>query len=256
MATPKNMLTGKHLPVIFAEGYIDAWQDRFGHSSVMSFCQSGAKARMTSFQLPPDWSSPMDAYVNFDVCHPLDYTFLALIQEGFYIAFPDRETSYPKVTRNVGTRWWFGNPLLDTNKDTKSLQTLFGPTIVLCLDAWKYVPSMNGDIVDLIETGKVKSARQLAQLGVRTFVEAFCEQSGITWHVTETDTEMQLTIDTCPFCREQSPLCWVFVGIIDGLLVWLHGGNQPNAMSPVIRVNEEASTGHAVVLEIVPTREP
>jgi hypothetical protein len=243
METSPIALYGKSLPVPFAYGYLCAFQAVVGTASVISSYRSAAlDSEPGDFSERKAWLDPIDRYLVFGSGkpQPLDYFFLSLIQQGLAINFPSRERRIA-ITQEVGRTWWFGDAPISTYQDRESLHKRFAPSLWKNLDTWKFgAPG--------IDIHSVKSSEQLAQLGVQTFASELMQQSGIACQVHQLDKQMKVVIAECPFCLHQSPLCHVFLGVIDGLVAWLQGMNEhPQAM----KVNETVSTGHSITLDII-----
>jgi hypothetical protein len=55
----------------------------------------------------------------------------------------------------------------------------------------------------------------------------------------------------CPFCLHEHDLCYVFAGIVSGLLDWLHGHwGRESTVHQYLRLNDHTSTNHRLVIDI------
>jgi len=240
---------GRTLPVYFAMGYINAFMVAMGKSNVMSYYQA------ISHEIDPGkslagakpWLDPLYCYFGMGSGkpQPLDYFFLTFLQAGLSKNTPPKERVVPGVTKRVGKIWWFGDAPISTYQDRQSLQYVFVPNIKVKLDIYKFGAP---DIDHL----SVKSSAELAHMGVQTFAEELSKLSGIECQVQIRNSNFQLevVINECPFCLNKSTLCHVFVGVIEGLLEWMHGTHQPNAISTRMMINEQITTSHSIILDL------
>jgi hypothetical protein len=197
------------------------------------------------------WIRPLDRYfVNIpEPPEPLDYLHLSLIQYGLHIAFPAhiRRKIVPMMTHKIGRAWWYGDAPISVHQDRYSLQRILTPIILERLDQQK-IGAPN------ITSLSVSSEDKLAQLGVQTFVNELHKQSYISIQSHARRTSLEISIIECPFCLGRSQLCQVFLGVFEGLLEWLHGALPISVEAPKLRLNEDISTGHRIVLDHIPFR--
>lgn len=234
-------LRGRVLPVEFTSGYLARFRVVVGTSNVVSYYRSAAlEIEPGNLDERKPWLEPLDKYLIYGSSkpQPLDYYLLSLVQEGLAINSPPREKNVPTVTQMVGRAWWFEAAPISTYRDKWSLQRALSPTIQKRMDQWKL--GSPG-----IDSRSMKSSEQLALLGVEQFTKELKRQSGIACRVQQQERQAQIVFDDCPFCVNQSPLCYVFLGVFEGLLIWLHGWG---AESQVLVVDKVLSTGHSIVV--------
>jgi hypothetical protein len=123
----------------------------------------------------------------------------------------------------------------------KRIRKLFVPMIGKQLDQWKIGAPR-------IDFSSAWTKQQLATLGVQSFTEQLARQSGIECQVQRRNEQAHIVVDMCPFCLNRYATCQVWLGVIDGLLAWLHG---PDSESAVLQINELASTGHSITIDVL-----
>lgn len=242
-------LQGIYLPVIFAHGYLYAFQAVMGRSNVDSYYQAAANNWVSSSTDLADKSlfEPLYCYFGegLGIPEPLDYFFLRLIQAGLLQSMPDKEGLIKKITRKVGKVWWYGDAPISTYQDRQSLSYLLRHIIVEKLDEFKFGATN-------IDHSSVKSSRKLINLGVQIFIEEFSRQSNVNCHLDTTDnSQLVFTVNSCPFCTQQSASCHVFIGLIEAFLEWAHGTYQVNAVPTHMAISDSQSTGHRVILNLM-----
>lgn len=238
---------GRQLPVTFVEGYIDTfWRAEGGGITPLTYTVA-AKSLIPDEETREQWLAPLYAYTTPGVAQrrPLDYRLVALFVEGLPRVYGSKGTLAVKpVTRRIGQKWWAPRSPIAPSQDQHSLQILFAGSISAHLDQWKSgAPKRDKKTTDPFE--------ERARMGVDAFFTALNQQSGIPCAVRQEKTHLVIEIIECPFCLRGSPECWIFLGITTGLLEWLHGTHGPNAIPPVLQINEDASTGHTIVLDIM-----
>jgi len=220
-----------------------------GRSNVDSYYQAAAENWVSSTNDSANKSLLEPLYCYFGeglgIPEPLDYFFLRLIQAGLLQSMSSKEELIKKITKKVGKVWWYGDAPISTYQDRQSLSYLLRHIIVEKLDEFKFGATN-------IDNSSVKSSGQLINLGVQTFIEEFSRQSNISCHLDIIDnSQIVFTVNSCPFCTQQSASCQVFIGLIEAFLEWAHGTHQVNAIPIHMAISDSQSTGHRVVLKLM-----
>lgn len=239
-------LHGKTLPQFFTQGYLDGLWNATGSGPFTAAYQGAAQKLVPDIVLRQQWLEPLLAYFHL-VVHdpqPLDYRFVALFQSGFLLNGPDFLKVAQVFTRRAGNAWWFGEEPISTYQDQSSLQKQYASHILAVLDAQKFgAPG--------ITTRNVNNRCELAILGVTAFFDCFQRDSGIDLEVEADGSTIEMQVNDCPFCLHEHDLCYVFSGIVSGLLIWLHGDwGRENSRHWHLILNEQSSTNHRVVIDI------
>jgi hypothetical protein len=235
-------LYGKSLPVLCYLGYLRRFEDMHGRGSTQAFIQSAAGAFFDRREERDAWLAPVYAYWGLrpQARQPLDYVYVALLEQGLRNAYSSNNQLVMRFTREVGKRWWYGTPPADTWMDYTSLSTVFAPAVLDNLNMLKHLfrRKKNNWIPE----------KKLIMAGVALFLRSLSSVNGISYGVFQKFARTVIIINECPFCLNQSPLCRVSFGIIEGCLEWLHGGNQPYAMRTQLQIRETESASHMIVL--------
>lgn len=236
-------LYGKSLPVVFVEGYTSIFEDMMGRSNAMSYFQGPAQNLFPDREAAKQWLMPLYAYFrhNSPDRRPLDYRYVSLFEQGLRDSFLSREQIVMNITRDIGKRWWYGFPPGHFLRDDTSLKFLLSRDIIDRLNTLK--PPFKSQNTPL------PSRELLIKFGTLTFIKLLSAKSGMSYHVSQYDCSMEVRIDVCPFCLNQSNLCRVSFGIIEAFMEWIHGKNQSNALPSIFGVNETNSTGHIITIE-------
>jgi hypothetical protein len=245
MASWRTDMHEKTLPAPFITGYLWTFQELLGVSQLKAYYSWIAKEFFSDDPaLKSTWIATMYQYFDAKIAQPLNYTFVSFIQYMIQKEFTGRDKGVIALTKKIGTTWWWSEPPISNYDDHTSLSVLLAPAILDQLHTEKrgfpHAPK-----------SEAKSVRELASLGIETFVTQLHQQSGIDLSMQQNSTHIVVAMDVCPFCLNQSHLCYVFWGIVEGFLQWLHGYQQPNAIRPVYQIDQEASTGHSIALKFV-----
>jgi hypothetical protein len=239
--------SGKVLPFIFTRGYLYSFEGLVGRPNFISYFEASAQVLVPDKDIREKWLRPLRDYLVYEMTdyEPLDYIYLALFQEGLKLAYanePYRDAFVANRTSDIGQQWWFGVPPVFSAQERTSLHYLLAPYVLQRLDMFKLGHEGVG-------SDSLKTFEELARLGIQIFVDELHNQSNITCSVQRFNNDSTVIIEDCPFCFEQSSLCRVFYGVIEGLLIWLYGKNQPNEIVPKIQINESKSSGHYIVID-------
>jgi len=243
-----SALHGKTLPVFFTQGYLDGLWHAVGRGQLSAAYQLAAQDLFPDKTIRDRWLDPLLAYFH-DGTHdpqPLDYRFVALFQSGFQLNGSQYLRAARVFTRRAGKEWWFGEPPISTYQDETGLQKHFAPRIWTALNPGKFgAPEIT------IRT--VKGYRELGIIGVTTFLEHFRQESEIDFQVQTDSNRIDIEVIECPFCLHEHDLCYVFAGIVSGLLDWLHGHwGHESTVHQYLTLNNDTSTNHRVVIDIHP----
>jgi hypothetical protein len=225
-----------------------AWKAQEGNSAIMLWYPAAAEDIVPARLDVKQWLEPLQRYFlpRPTPPQPLDYAFVALLQQGLSKIFArQKQRIVPLITRKVGKRWWHGEEPISIYKDTYSLQKLLAPIIQERLDEHK----LNAPQVTSFS---FKSSAELARLGVQIFTNELQKQGEIACQLDGNKASLTITITECPFCLGQSELCQVFLGVLEGLLEWYHRAYPRSTIDPAMKINEDVSTAHRIVLDSIP----
>lgn len=239
-------LHGKTLPLVFTRGYLDGLWNATGSGPFTAAYQFAAQELVPDTPPRQQWLAPLLAYFHL-VSHdpqPLDYRFVALFQQGFHLNGPAFMNVAQVFTRRAGNEWWFGEAPISTYQNQTSLQQQYASRIWGALAPHKFgAPG--------VTIHNVKSHCELGILGVMTFLQHFQRESEIDFTIETTSDTIEIEINDCPFCLHEHNLCYVFTGIVAGMLDWLHGHwGRENNRYRYLTLNERTSTNHRVVIDI------
>lgn len=236
-------LHGKTLPVFFMQGYLDGLWHAVGKGNLITAYQLAAQEVVPDKTMRERWLTPLLAYFHHGTLdpQPLDYRFVALFQSGFQSQYMNAARVF---TRRAGKEWWFGEPPISTYQDETGLQKHYASRILAAVNPRKFgAPG--------ITTHTIQGYCELGILGVTTFLDLFLAESEIDFQVEADSTGITIEVFECPFCLHEHDLCYVFAGIVSGLLDWLHGhwGRERSAHQ-YLTLDDTASTNHRVVIDI------
>jgi len=240
---------GESLPIIFAQGYLYAFEGEVGRPTATACWQVVTHERIPNHLERTAWLVPLMPYWEGRLAErePLDFMLVSLFQMGLnrmHMDTPYHEAIVKRYIRNIGISWWRGcAPVCVCALDRISLRVLFTPSLWHTLDVWKWGGPRGA-------SPAAKSRQELAILGLQTFIETFHQQTGIAGHFIQRQTELEWTISKCPFCLHQSLYCQIFWGIIEGVIEWLHSTDQFTALPTTLQINERQSTSHNIRIDL------
>lgn len=236
-------LHGKTLPVLYTYGYIQAVENYYSPGQIRASFQHAASTLLTNQPIRErdQLLNPIYAYFHLggNEPQPLDYIFVSLFLYGFTLWDENRIKTLPHITRKIGRAWWYGRAPIMNYPDDGSLEKRFSKTILYWLDRWKW--GSKG-----ITFGTVKSSEELGKLGIQLFAALLQKDSHIPCVALDHKDNIEFIVHECPFCLHSPNTCQVFLGVIDGLIQWLHGNEE----SKVLSVNEEKSQSHNIIINI------
>ena len=236
--------SGKTLPVLFVDGYICAIQSAMGNSNTQLLYQRAAQALIPDPSERQPWLAPLLSHLTYDSIerHPLDYALISLFHAGLIRNFP-LETAL-RLSEGIGMRWWLGDPPISTYHQKNSLQHLFTSVIMEELYPWQWGALR-------VHHQPTKTFRDLAQLGMVTFIKALEQQSDLVWTVDQQEKQILCTLMECPFCVGCTDSCRTWWGVFEALLDWLHGTYHVNAFNRILEIDRDHSSNHHIVITIL-----
>lgn len=237
---------GKEAPVWFLEGYACAMMEAVGFGITQAIFTQAGNSWISDHKVRYQQTQILLDYLNPKVPHdPLDYQMVALLHEGLHYVFPTSDTSatLDMVTHTMHTTgliWWLGEAPADIGKPWTSLLSNVGPLTRARLNAWRCKPFDAKDILDLLQ--------RTSCLGVQFAIEEIAQCSGVDCYCIEQGDELHVIIPTYPLCLHATPPCEVFMGVVEGIITWLHSTHLRTAIRPRLQIDSERSTGHHIIL--------
>lgn len=225
---------GTALAPRFAQSYIDALMVFDDPKRILSYAYLAGRQEFETKEAFHNWLMPLYPYLSSDQTEALDYSYVRLLIEGMR-RFYKHEAAAKQRQRQLG-----------------KLLVIKGPPI------WSL--GRDSDLQSSFSQGLAEYAKQISEtqlyhlyrseiLYCEYILKRLIEESGIPIDIRKGSREIDFRITSCPFCHNQRGDCTVWIGVVEGLLIWLLGETEWQR-SKTIQVDTYPYSRHCFSLKV------
>jgi hypothetical protein len=202
---------GTSLAPRFAQSYIDALMVFDDPKRILSYAYLAGRPEFETKEAFHNWLRPLYPYLSSGQIEALDYSYVRLLVEGIR-RFYKHEAAAKQRQRQLGKLLVIkGPPIWSLGRET-SLQSYFSQGLA--------------EYAKQISESQLYYFYQREILYCEYILKRLAEESGIAIDIQRSSRRIDVRITSCPFCHNQRADCTVWIGVVEGLLIWLLGERE------------------------------
>jgi hypothetical protein len=225
---------GTSLAPRFAQSYIDALMVFDDPKRILSYAYLAGRPEFETKEAFHNWLRPLYPYLSSGQIEALDYSYVRLLVEGIR-RFYKHEAAAKQRQRQLGKLLVIkGPPIWSLGRET-SLQSYFSQGLAEYAEEYR-------------KTERYYSGRSEI-FYCEYILKRLTEESGIAIDTQRDSRRIDFQVESCPFCHNQHDDCTVWIGVIEGLLIWLLGEREWQFQKR-LKVNIHHSAEHRFALKV------